>query len=101
MGEKRENFRRESSEEAKNFQLKRSGDGVLDLIFEESVGHRQAVMGDRVTFTQETEKNPQRECVKHASSSVWLKPTACEKQWKYMLQRKIRDRQDYLLDDRN
>ena len=88
MGKKRENFRRESSEEAKNFQLKRSGDGVLDLSFEESIGHIQAVMGDRVTFIQGTG----REHVKHASSFVWLKPTACEKQWKYMLQSKIRDR---------
>ena len=76
----------------KNFQLKRSGDGVFDLIFEERVGHVQAVMGDRVTFTQGTGKNPQRECVKQASGSVWLEPTACGKQWKYMLQGKIRDR---------
>ena len=88
----KKNFRRESSEETKNFQLKRSGDGVFDLIFEERVGHVQAVTGDRVTFTQGTGKNPQRECVKHASGSVWLEPTACEKQWKYMLQGKIRDR---------
>ena len=88
----KKNFRRESSEELKNFQLKRSGDGVFDLIFEERVGHVQAVMGDRVTFTQGTGKNPQRECVKQASGSVWLEPTACGKQWKYMLQGKIRDR---------
>ena len=49
----KKNFRRESSEETKNFQLKRSGDGVFDLIFEERVGHVQAVTGDRdFTFTE-------------------------------------------------
>ena len=57
MGEK-EFQRRESSEEAKNFQLKRFGGSVFDLIFEERVGHVQAMMGNGMTFTQGTGKIP-------------------------------------------
>ena len=65
-------------------QLKRLGGSVFDLILEERVGHVQAMMGNRVTFTQGTGKIPKagecRTCRKMAGGSVWLEPKACEEQ---------------------